>query len=383
MTKTISSRKRLSLGLQKSNDLVSSHLKGDEVNKDTKKSVAQSTGQPSLGELHIVHASSGRVRVRAIDGSHNSKLDTICQSLHRRDGIKEVYVNEQTGSLVINFDEQKLSLSQMVELLQSFGVEKQQSSPHHESKTDPFAAWKSPDFWKEQGISFIPLFAGLAVTRRLGLGGIAAFPVYFITANAARRVISYLESQFSAAGKSPSSNDGSNDSAVKLNKLDQSLLSKVEQTSTETAAPSAKITYNVVHAIPGRIRFNVPRVARDRAYAKRLERLLKTDSHVTTVRVNCDAASVAITYGTSQIPVSHWAGLMQLADEAIPQTQPVKTPIEQQLPEPENQSTQPTLSIRTNEEGVLDVVGLWSDYKTPALCTALSFMANFPLDMVS
>ncbi|MUG93707.1 hypothetical protein F7734_15275 [Scytonema sp. UIC 10036] len=379
MTKTISSRKRLGLGLQKSDDLVSSHLKGDEVNKDTKQSVAQSTGQPSLGELHIIHATSGRVRVRAIDGGDNSKLDTICQSLHRRDGIKEVYVNEQTGSLVINFDEQRLSLSQMMELLRSLGVE-QQSSSHSESKTDPFAAWKSPDFWKEQGISFIPLFAGLAVTRRLGIVGIAAFPVYFITANATRRVISYLESQFSAAEKNSSNNDGD---AVKLNKPDKSLLSKVEQTSIGTAAPSAKITYNVVHAISGRIRFNVPRVARDRAYAKRLERLLKTDSHVTTVRVSCDAASVAITYGTSQIPVSYWANLMQLADETIPPTSPVKAPIEQQLPEPKNQSTQPTLSIRKNEEGVLEVDGLWSDYKTPALSAALSFMANFPLDMVS
>ncbi|GAA6618863.1 HMA2 domain-containing protein [Scytonema sp. NUACC26] len=381
MTKTISSRKRLSLGLQKSDGLVSSHLKGDEVNKETKQSGAQSTGQPSLGELYIIYATSGRIRVRAIDGGDNSKLDTICQSLHRRDGIEEVYVNEQTGSLVINFDEQRLSLSQMLELLQSFGV-KQRSLSHSESKTDPFAAWKSPDFWKEQGISFIPLFAGLAVTRRLGIVGIAAFPVYFITANATRRVISYLESQFSAAEKN-SSNDGDKDSAVKLNKPDQSLLSKVEQTSIGTAALSAKITYNVVHAIPGRIRFNVPRVARDRAYAKRLERLLKTDSHVTTVRVNSDAASVAITY-TSQIPVSHWANLMQLADETIPQTPSVKTPIEQQLPEPEeNQSIQSILSIRTNEERVLEDAGLWSDYKTPALSTALSFMANFPLDMVS
>ncbi len=381
MTKTKSSRKRLSLGLQKSEDLVSSHLKGDEVNKDTKQAVAQSTGQPSLGELHIIYATSGRVRVRAIDGGNNTKLDTICQSLHRRTGINEVYVNEQTGSLVINFDEQRLSLSQMVELLQSFGVEQQLSHP--ESKTDLFAAWKSPDFWKEQGISFIPLFAGLAVTRRLGIVGFAAFPVYFITANATRRVISYLESQFLAAEKN-SSNDGSHDSAVKLNKLDKSLLSKVEQTSTEKAAQSAKITYNVVHAIPGRIRLNVPRIARDHAYAKRLERLLKTDSHVTTVRVSCDAASVAISYGTSQIPVSYWANLMQLADETIPQTPTVKTPIEQQLPEPEqNQSIQSILSIRTNEERVLEDDGLWSDYKTPALSAALSFMANFPLDMVS
>ncbi|KYC36450.1 hypothetical protein WA1_42865 [Scytonema hofmannii PCC 7110] len=381
MAKTKSSRKRLSLGLQKSEDLVSYHLKGDEVNKETKQVVAQSTGQP-FGELHIIYATSGRVRVRAIDGGNNTKLDTICQSLHRRTGINEVYVNEQTGSLVIHYDEQRLSLSQMVELLQSFGVEKQ-SSPHNASKTDPFAAWKSPDFWKEQGISFIPLFAGLAVTKRLGIVGLAAFPVYFITANATRRVISYLESQFSAAEKN-SSNDGDDDSAVKLNKPDKSLLSKVEQTSIGTAAQSAKITYNVVHAIPGRIRFNVPRVARDRAYAKRLERLLKTDSHVTTVRVSCDAASVAISYGTSQIPVSYWANLMQLADESIPQTPTVKTPIEQQLPEPEqNQSIQSILSIRTNEERVLEDDSLWSDYKTPALSAALSFMANFPLDMVS
>lgn len=380
MTKTISSRERLSPGLKKS-DLVSSNLKSDEV-KENQGAVAQSTGGSSLNGLQIIHATTSRIRIRATDTSHSATLDTICQKFHRQSGVKEIYINEQTGSLVINFDEKKLSLSQMLELLQPFGIDKSQLSPQSKSKIDPFAAWKSPDFWKEQGISLIPLFAGLAVTGRLGVSGFAALPVYFITTNATRSAISYLQSQFSAAEKS-SSSDEKNNSAVKLNKVDQSLLSKVEKTSTDTSAQAAKITYNIVHAIPGRIRFSVPRVASDRAYARRLERLLKTDSHVTNARVNCDAASVAIAFGAKQIPVSHWIGLMQLADETALQTDPVKTKTEQQFPETKIQPTELTQLTEKNEERTLEVVGLWSDYKTPALSAALSFMANFPLDMVS
>lgn len=74
MTKTKSSRKRLSPGLQKSDDLVSSHLKGDEVKKDTEQSVGQSTEQLSLDELQIIHATSGRVESVLLTGAITQNL---------------------------------------------------------------------------------------------------------------------------------------------------------------------------------------------------------------------------------------------------------------------------------------------------------------------
>lgn len=205
-----------------------------------------------------------------------------------------------------------------------------------------------------------------------------------MTANATRRVIDELQMSESQTTAVPSLQKAKNKnkSSTKSNTTDQPSLSKVEHKSVAAAAQPAKIAYSVVHAIPGRIRLNVPRVARDRAYARRLERLLKTESQVTNVRVNCDAASIAITYGAAEIPVSHWVGLMQLADTTIPQTNPIKTTTEQPLPEPVHQLSEPPKSTTEKEQPIVETAGLWSDFKSPALSTALSFMANFPLDLV-
>ncbi|WP_414585120.1 HMA2 domain-containing protein [Scytonema sp. PCC 10023] len=403
MTKTLSSRERLSPREQKLVDLISDHQQdhqqSDESSETTSKSVAQSvaqsTMQPPVGGLHIVHATAGRVRIRATDGSHNSILETISQNLRKQDGVREVSVNDQTGSLVVNFDEKKLSLPQMLERLQQFDIHQLPASPQAESKQDPFAAWKSAEFWKEQGISFIPMFTGLAVTGGLGISGLPSIPVYMITANATRRVIDSLKPQVAASQIKKNSQKASE---KKLNKTDQPSSSKVQQTfpiKTEKStnvvdkvndvkAQPGKIAYSVVHAIPGRIRFNVPRVARDRAYARRLERLLKTDSKVTSVRMNCDAASIAIAHKAGEIPVSYWVGLMELADKTIPETTPVKTtPVNTttEQPLPPNQLVEPAGST-TAEQQPIETASIWSDFKTPALSTALSFLANFPLDSV-
>ncbi|MGH7998372.1 MAG: HMA2 domain-containing protein, partial [Brasilonema sp.] len=307
MTKTLSSRERLSPREKQPVDLFSSQQQSDESSETTRKSVAYSPMQPPVGGLQVVHATTGRVRIRATDGSHNSILETISQNLRKQDGVKEVYVNQETSSLVVNFDAKKLPLPQMLEQLQQFNIHQLQASPQAGSKKDPFAPWKSLDFWKEQGISFIPLFTGLAVTGGLGISGLVSIPVYMITANATRRVIDKLQQPESQTSAPPSSQPAKNEqkSSTKRNTTDQPSLSKVEHKSVAAAVQPAKIAYSVVHAIPGRIRLNVPRVAGDRAYARRLERLLKTESQVTNVRVNCDAASIAITY-QSEIPVSHW-----------------------------------------------------------------------------
>jgi copper chaperone CopZ len=377
MTKTISSRERLSSNQKKSEDVISSVHLSDEVKNDTSKGVAKSTKQPTQPGLQIIHATTGRVRIRATDGSHNSILDTLSERLQQHKGVKDVFINKQTGSLTVNFDEKRVSLAQMLERLQEFGVQQLQSASQSESKVDPFAAWKSLDFWKDNGIALIPLVTGLVVTSRLGITGLASFPVYWITANATRRVIDYLEPQLSTTEKSINSQKTNNNTTDKSTSK-----SEVKQTSTNLAADSAKIEYSIVHAISGRIRFNVPRINRDRAYARRLERLLKTDPHVTNVRLNCDAASIAIAYGSGEIPVSHWVDLMRLADQIVPPTNSVTTTKEQPSPEPVTQLAQPTESITKTQQAYLETAGMWSDYKTPALSTALSFMANFPLDMV-
>jgi hypothetical protein len=62
------------------------------------------------------------------------------------------------------------------------------------------------------------------------------------------------------------------------------------------AVQASSVTYHVVHAIPGRVRFRIPRLRHDSNYTQRLQTLMEADDWVTEVRINCTAASIAITY---------------------------------------------------------------------------------------
>ncbi|MBC1221575.1 hypothetical protein GNF10_24510 [Nostoc sp. UCD121] len=89
-----------------------------------------------------------------------------------------------------------------------------------------------------------------------------------------------------------------------------------------------KVAYSIAHAIPGRVRFRVPRIASDPKYVQRLETLLKSDSTVTSERVNSAARSVVITYKTEMMrnsqkrvqsflsaAISHLASLIESAND--------------------------------------------------------------------
>jgi P-type Cu2+ transporter len=61
-----------------------------------------------------------------------------------------------------------------------------------------------------------------------------------------------------------------------------------------------KVNYQIIHVVPGRIRFHIPLLAVDQSYASRLESLLNHESCVTKVRICRSAASVAIYYQPTQ-----------------------------------------------------------------------------------
>jgi len=76
------------------------------------------------------------------------------------------------------------------------------------------------------------------------------------------------------------------------------------------------------------VRFRVPRIACDPKYVQRLEALLKSDSTVTSERVNSAARSVVITYKTGMMrdsqkrvqsflsaAISHLANLIESAND--------------------------------------------------------------------
>ncbi|WP_414549364.1 HMA2 domain-containing protein [Anabaena sp. CCY 0017] len=312
----------------------------DSQIKNHSPEVAQSEVQFSVEKLQIVHATNGRIRIRATDGSFHPKLESISQDLRQYPGVKEVCVNQQTGSLVVTFDETLLSSPQMLDILQGFDIQQIPVS----NNIDAFAAWKSRDFWQEQSVSLIPLMTGLAVTGGLGISGLAAIPVYMMTADATRRVIDYLEPKFSGS---------------EVEKATRSSILTGDRSTLETPlSDHPTLAYTVVHAIPGRIRFHLPRLAQDSAYRRRLESLLTADPQVVKVRVNDHAASIAIAYQPANVNITHWVSLMELALETPPSANSARI------------SSQHTEIIRPN------ISSLWAEMKYPGMSFSLEYMAN-------
>ncbi|QLE55642.1 heavy metal translocating P-type ATPase [Nostoc sp. TCL26-01] len=62
-----------------------------------------------------------------------------------------------------------------------------------------------------------------------------------------------------------------------------------------------QVTYSVVHAVPGRLRWRVPRLRNDASYVKRLQTLLEADSLVSGVKIKPSAASLTVTYKSSAV----------------------------------------------------------------------------------
>jgi hypothetical protein len=365
MKTTLSSEEGLS-PQKMSNNLISAAEQGEGNSKPASKAISESTVQLNCG-LQLVHATPGRVRLRATDSSLKLILDTISQELRQQDGVREVSTNQQTGSLAIAFDEKKLSLPQILEVLQQFGVSEPQASLPEEQKTDPFAAWKSVEFWKEQGLDIIPLITGLMVTGGLGIHGLPAIPVYLIAAGATRQVIDKTISEEHKAAE-----EGEK---VKGERLKEESLFPLPL----NPSPTSEIAYSVVHAIPGRVRFSVPRIAQDRAYARRLEKLVKADAQVTSVRVNPNAASIAITYEAGVIPVSHWVDLIHSADEERAQTIVTTATTQQASSEENSEADIPITLIAATQQTTPRAASLWTELKPPALAAYLAFMAHLPV----
>jgi hypothetical protein len=449
MTKTISSRERLNKQAQISPELISIRVQSDENHQRVnRKEEAQRTVQALKMELQevglqIVHATTERVRICATDGSSQELsndlieelIDAICCILKQREGIEQITWNEKTKSLVIAFDSKLLSLSQISAILEEFGVKKKETAEKKfeqssgKQKVDPFAAWKSAEFWKEQGLDLIPLFAGLAITSRLAIGGLASIPVYMLTADITRRIISYTQLAlatetgkpketkksvsgskkkiYSSASQS-TSEKRQGKSTEKNNSSSEKLESKVEKASilerkidcqiesehqSNAVSKSANISYSIVHSIPGRIRFNIPRIAKDRGYSKTLERLLKTEPHVTNVRVNCDAASVAIAFQPSSLNTSHWLDLLELADGVISSASQINTAKlntqfntsenKRQVIEPQIQLLQVDSSERLITEEVVtptEVNSIVADLRPPFINLLIDVVAKYPLE---
>lgn len=136
-------------------------------------------------------------------------------------------------------------------------------------------------------------------------------------------------------------------------KLQPSISSK--KVSSKIVRPNKlTVPFLIVHAIPGRVRFRVPRLAGDDRYAYRLRVLLEAEPSVIRVRIKPTVKSVAIHYKTNTMTDEqmrrHLGNAIELAATAI-------------VPTPSDFDT-------------AEVASPWSELRFPALATFLALLAG-------
>ena len=147
-------------------------------------------------------------------------------------------------------------------------------------------------FLKEHGEveMILPVALGVFITSQFKLRGSNALLVNLLVASLARQVFSQLKSE------SPQSiTDGSN-----------SVVTGEDTEQSETDLQG----YEIVHAIPGRVRLRMPLLAIDADFARRLQQALEVDNHVKQVRINRAAISITINYDNQGL--SDWELGMRL-----------------------------------------------------------------------
>ncbi len=330
--------------------------------RNGKQEMTENIAHRSESEFRVVHAIPGRVRLRSRGSSLISASDTVAQQLRQQDGVGEVQTNATTNSLVITFDANTVSLPQMLEKLQTAGIfeasGKTELLPElnsgtllqEQSKVSPLEKTLASIDGASVAKSVIPLVAGTVVTSALGIQGFLAFPVFVVAENVTREVIKQFEPETPDSKQVKSSQK----KAAELNGK-----SAPSNGDDKLLALKTEVAYTIVHAIAGRIRFRIPRIAEDAEYTYRLTVLTEADAKVTEVRVNTAAASFAVSYelkGISDEKMrSHLIDLIQTASKAnVPLN--LKAEPTQEEPEAEN--------------------NFWSPLVFPAISATLSLLGG-------
>ena len=141
-------------------------------------------------------------------------------------------------------------------------------------------------FLKEHGEieMILPVVIGVFVTSRFQLRGANALLVNLLVASLARQIFIHLKQE------KPLTVNESNNS--------HSTVKEVEGSETNLEG------YEIVHAVPGRVRLKMPQLAIDADFARRLQKALNGDEYVNRVRINPAAASIAINYNNQGL--SDW-----------------------------------------------------------------------------
>ncbi len=157
--------------------------------------MADMRGQQKETGIQVVHATAGRVRLRSCGGASQQTLRTAAQQLKQQEGVYQVKLNEDTGSLVVNFDVASLSISSLLSTIPGYNCDSTMLSPSSLSKAKSSSSANS--FQKVSGEvieKLVPLTSGILMTRALGIGGWLSLPIYIATAAITREMLQQLPS---------------------------------------------------------------------------------------------------------------------------------------------------------------------------------------------
>ncbi|MFB2978592.1 HMA2 domain-containing protein [Microseira sp. BLCC-F43] len=226
------------------------------------------TAPNPTSDIQVVQASSGCVQLHS-NNPRDLSLAILAQQLGQEVGVEAVNLDVKMGSLSINFDANILPLAQMLAILQQLGV----SDTSVKITTDK----QIGEILKESFLlqALISIGVAMLVTRSLNLQGARAVLANLIVGSFVHKVFEELETKSEAA-------------------IPQ------EEVVNETQ-PEISDNYQIIHAVPGRVRFRVPWLAQDSEYAKRVYNLISKHSQVNDIRINPKAASMAIAYTPSNM----------------------------------------------------------------------------------
>ncbi|MBD2455735.1 cadmium-translocating P-type ATPase [Nostoc sp. FACHB-87] len=150
-----------------------------------------------------------------------------------------------------------------------------------------------------------------------------------------------------------------------------------------THQPVSKVVYNVVHAVPGRMRLRIPQLRDNTAYMQRLQTLLEVDPLITSVRIKPAAASLVVTYKASQVNDakmrSRLSCLIMTANDANVVLLDQKKPLNQKSQEDAEEGTWPGLQLSMVATGLAVLGGPLGLSVPPVMVAGTIALATLPV----
>ncbi|MBO0348130.1 hypothetical protein J0895_03235 [Phormidium pseudopriestleyi FRX01] len=276
------------------------------------------------GNVKLVQAVEGCVQLRAGDVPSILSLNLIGQELGQEPGIVAVSTEEKTGDLIIVFNPHVIPLIQVLERLQEWGISGIKSDPDPAKQVGNFL------LHHQELETLAPMIAGMLVTQTLKLRGGWALLGNVIAASVTRQAIAQLE-------------QNSTDAALVTVPLVAPPAPTAPKSGVKT--PSG-MGVEIVHAIPGRVRLRVPKIATDSTCADRLKTEIASQPEVTEIRLNPLTASIVIQYEIASGLDESWRShLVEMIEPAIADSLPEETPTPQPDSQEEPEYPEETLTV--------------------------------------